>query len=85
MQVRTTGNASRENGRGGIEKMLGCNFLVHDLDEDMSDEETCAHRTFDDENTSMIINSTFDTISDDEYRSNKRLSRRRGSRSRRKR
>lgn len=68
-----------------IEKMLGCNFLVHDLDEDMSDEETCAHRTFDDENTSMIINSTFDTISDDEYRSNKRLSRRRGSRSRRKR
>jgi hypothetical protein len=66
-----------------IEKMLGCNFLVHDLDDDMllSDEETCANNTFGEENTA--INMTFDSISDDAYNNNKRPARRRRSRRKR--
>eukprot|EP00532_Pseudo-nitzschia_australis_P005049 CAMPEP_0168182418 /NCGR_PEP_ID=MMETSP0139_2-20121125/11884_1 /TAXON_ID=44445 /ORGANISM="Pseudo-nitzschia australis, Strain 10249 10 AB" /LENGTH=585 /DNA_ID=CAMNT_0008103349 /DNA_START=286 /DNA_END=2043 /DNA_ORIENTATION=+ len=63
-------------GQGGvsdpfsiIEKMLGCNFLVHDLDDDFSDGETFAnntYNTFDDTHT-MAGASTFDSISDGEY------------------
>jgi hypothetical protein len=60
-----------------IEKMLGCNFLIHDMDDGfVSDEETCANNTFEEEQT--IIASTFDSISDDEY--NKRSTRRKSSR-----
>lgn len=64
-----------------IEKMLGCNFLVHDIDDEVSDEETCANNTFEEEQT--IVNSTFDSISDDEYDNNKRPARRRRSRRKR--
>jgi hypothetical protein len=53
-----------------IEKMLGCNFLVHDLENDFSfEEDTYANNTytFDDTQT-MTNNSTFDSMSEDEYR-----------------
>jgi len=69
-------NNKYENDRDAltlIEKMLGCNFLVHDIDDEMSDEEeTLGNNTFEDEHT--INDSTFDSISEDEY---KRISRRR--------
>jgi len=54
-----------------IEKMLGCNFLVHDLEDELSDEETCANHTFDDTYT-MANDSTFDSISEDEYSGRRR-------------
>lgn len=52
-----------------IEKMLGCNFLVQDLENEYSDEDTYANKTytFDDTHT-MTNNSTFDSASEDEYR-----------------
>ena len=52
-----------------IEKMLGCNFLVNDLENDFSyEEDTYANNnsTFDDQ--TMTNNSTFDSMSEDEYR-----------------
>ena len=59
-----------------IEKMLGCNFLIHDMDDGfVSDEETCANNTFEEEQT--MVGSTFDSISDDEYK--KRSTRRKSS------
>jgi hypothetical protein len=81
------GKSSKNNNNKGceydrdalnfIEKMLGCNFLIHDMDDGfVSDEETCANNTFEEEQT--IIASTFDSISDDEY--NKRSTRRKSSR-----
>lgn len=82
--IEKCGNNNIENERDAFtlfEKMLGCNFLVHDLDDDMSDEETCANNTFEEEHTAR--NSTFDSISDDEYNSNKRPTRRRRSRRKR--
>jgi Caspase domain len=49
-----------------LEQMLGCNFLVNEVDEGLSDEDTYANNTFEDEHT--IQNSTFDSVSDDEFR-----------------
>lgn len=61
-----------------IEKMLGCNFLVQDLENDFSfEEDTYANNTtytFDDAHT-MTNNSTFDSMSEDEYRRARRRSR----------
>lgn len=62
-------NNDRDDAFSLIEKMLGCNFLVHDLDDDFSDGETFAnntYNTFDDTHT-MANDSTFDSISDGEY------------------
>lgn len=78
----STYSRSENNDRDAfslIEKMLGCNFLVHDLDDDFSDGETfenTTYNTFDDTHT-MTNASTFDSLSDGEYR---RSSRRRRSR-----
>ncbi len=64
---KATGNSDRD-ALTVIEKMFGCNFLVHDIDNEFSyDEETYANHTFDD--THMMTNdSTFDSMSEDEYR-----------------
>mmetsp|Transcript_21352 Transcript_21352/g.50548 ORF Transcript_21352/g.50548 Transcript_21352/m.50548 type:complete len:196 (+) Transcript_21352:1423-2010(+) len=53
-----------------IEKMLGCNFLVHDLDDDYSDGETFANNTYNtfDDTLTMGNESTFDSLSDGEYK-----------------
>jgi len=78
-----TNKAVENNDRDAfalIEKMLGCNFLVHDLENDFSDEEeTLANNTFDDTHT-MANDSTFDSISEDEYKRATRRSRRSRSR-----
>jgi len=58
-----------------LEKMLGCNFLVHDIENEFSDEETYANNTFDDthdDTHTMANNSTFDSISEDEYAGRRR-------------
>mmetsp|Transcript_25964 Transcript_25964/g.48391 ORF Transcript_25964/g.48391 Transcript_25964/m.48391 type:complete len:648 (+) Transcript_25964:43-1986(+) len=47
-----------------IEKVFGCNFMVTDAEDEMSDEETYANNTYEDEHT---IQSTFDSVSEEEY------------------
>lgn len=63
-----------------IEKMLGCNFLVHDIDDDFSDGETFANNTYNtfDDNQTMENASTFDSVSEGEYRRTSRRRSRKG-------
>mmetsp|Transcript_18335 Transcript_18335/g.42252 ORF Transcript_18335/g.42252 Transcript_18335/m.42252 type:complete len:665 (-) Transcript_18335:160-2154(-) len=76
----------KENGKSNdqdaltlIEKMLGCNFMTNDLDHFSDEEDTYANNyTFDD--TQMSNNSTFDSMSEDEYRRSARLRGRRKKR-----
>jgi Caspase domain len=56
-----------------LEKVFGCNFLVPEGEDELSDEETYGNNTFDDEHT--MQNSTFDSVSEAEYNNNKRRGR----------
>jgi hypothetical protein len=52
-----------------IEKMLGCNFLVQDIDNEFSFDDTYTDgKTYTFDDTHMTNNSTFDSMSEDEYR-----------------
>ncbi len=76
--VNAVDKATKGDALGVIEKMLGCNFLVQDIDGDFSyDDDTYANRTFDDTHM-MTHDSTFDSMSEGEYRrAMRRRSRRR--------
>lgn len=52
-----------------LEKVFGCNFLVPEGEDELSDEETYAN-TFDDDHT--MQNSTFDSVSEGEYHNKRR-------------
>jgi hypothetical protein len=49
-----------------LEKVFGCNFLVPEGEDEISDEGTFANNTFDDEHT--MQNSTFDSEYEDQKR-----------------
>jgi len=51
-----------------IEKVFGCNFLVQDIENEFSDEDTYANNTYTFDDTTTFNNSTFDSMSEDEYR-----------------
>jgi hypothetical protein len=61
----------KKSGSSLMEKVFGCNFLLgHDVDDELSEEDTFGNGTFDEEHT--IQNSTFDSVSDDGYKKHPR-------------
>jgi hypothetical protein len=69
-----TAKKSDKDALSMLEQVFGCNFLVNEVDEAMSDEETYTNHTFEDEHT--IQNSTFDSVSEDDFRRSRGRSRR---------
>lgn len=58
-----SGKHAEQDALSLLEKVFGCNFLVAEGEDELSDEETYAN-TFDDDNT--MQNSTFDSVSQSE-------------------
>lgn len=57
-----------------LEKVFGCNFLVPEGEDELSDEETFGNHTYDDDHITQ--NSTFDSVSEGEYNKRRGRSRR---------
>lgn len=67
------GKKSDKDALSMLEQVFGCNFLVNEVDEALSDEETYANNTFDEH---TVQNSTFDSVSEDDFRRSRGRSRR---------